>query len=162
MYTRNLSITKIKQYALEVFLAGYCTVILSVFLGGLFLLIIGQRRMLSARHWIDPPYSALPIFIAIACAFIFRRLTHRQPSVWVWVLPAIILAWNLFTWDRYPGQIYYWKDAWNNYFGSECGSSECLYELAVTGPFCCSVAYSIVAIFFRFRRSPKLLTGARS
>jgi hypothetical protein len=56
------------------------------------------------------------------------------------------LVWNLFTWGKYPGQIY-WTDVWDNFFGAGCGSSECLYELTVTAPVVCSLTYSIAAIF---------------
>jgi hypothetical protein len=31
---------------------------------------------------------------------------------------------------------------WNNFFGSDCGSSECLTEYRVTAPFYTSIAYS--------------------
>src|SRR5579872_6556820 len=95
------------------------------------MLILGRRRYSSAVPWIDSPYSHIPIIAAAGCAYFFRWRTRRQPSRWVWILPAVILVWNLFTWNKYPGQVY-WTDVWDNFFGSGCGSSECLYELTVT------------------------------
>ncbi len=36
----------------------------------------------------------------------------------------------------------YWPDVWDNFFGPNCGSSECLYENLVTTPFYASLAYT--------------------
>jgi hypothetical protein len=40
----------------------------------------------------------------------------------------------MLTW-RTGGFRPYWKDVWNNYFGLDCGGSECAYEFFVTVPF---------------------------
>jgi hypothetical protein len=151
--THNSPTAAIKRFAIEVFLAAYGSVIASFLLAMPLLLIFGTRSSPSLDRWFDAPYFAVPAVIAAAGAYFFYRRTRRQPNIWVWVLPTIILIWNLFTWDRYSGQIY-WKDVWDNFFGFDCGSSECLYELTVTGPCYCAVAYSLVAIILRVKNSP--------
>jgi uncharacterized protein YjlB len=47
---------------------------------------------------------------------------------WVWIIPALIVLGNLFTW-RARDYMSYWTDVWYNFFSSHCGSSECLCEL---------------------------------
>jgi hypothetical protein len=148
--TQDSPIEKIARYAKEVFLAAYGTGIVAMLLSMLVIFIGGPR--MSAARWIDPPYSPIAIIVSVGSAYFVRRRTHRRPNMWVWIFPAVILVYNLFTWGRYPGQINYWTDVWENFFGSGCGSSECLYELTVTAPVVCSVAYSIAAIFLRAKQ----------
>ena len=132
----------------EVLLGAYLPVILSVPVGMLLIVVFGPLRRHLVNLIVDPPFSPIPIIIALASAYFFRHRANRQPSVWIWILPSLILIWNLFTWDKYPGQVY-WNDVWNNFFGNQCGSSECLNEFLVTAPVCSSLAYSIFAIVLR-------------
>ncbi len=87
------------------------------------------------------PYFIFPIL----AAFVFGVLSHRYAQSlsarWVWVFPLTILLWSVLTW-RSGGFRPYWADVWNNYFGRDCGSSECAYELFVTAPAYTSLAYS--------------------
>jgi hypothetical protein len=116
--------------------------------------IAATTRNTSGGNWADhivdqgvlraaeEPYFVFPIL----AAFVFGVLSHRYSlslsALWVWVLPAAILLWNVFTW-RNGGYRPYWPDVWNNYFGSDCGSSECAYEFFVTAPFYTSLAYTL-------------------
>lgn len=150
-------IIKIVRYVAEVLLGAYVPVILGLPVG---IALAGLFQFLKwrlAMRMIDEPFFVLEIAIAIVCAIVFCKYTRRRPSTLVWIPVTIILIWSLFTWNTYPGQIPYWKDVWNNYFGRGCGSSECLYELTATAPFYCSVAYSLTGLFLRFKR----FSGAR-
>ncbi len=89
----------------------------------------------------NPPYYFTPILVALILGGISRHFFSTRSAAWVWILPLGILLWNTFTWET-GGYGTYWQGVWNNYFGSDCGSSECLYELFVTVPFYTSVAYS--------------------
>jgi len=87
------------------------------------------------------PYFMFPVIAGLAFGALSYRYSRSSSAAWVWVLPAIVLIWNVLTWKT-GGLSPYWPDVWNNYFGSDCGSSECLYELFVTMPFYTSLAYA--------------------
>jgi len=90
----------------------------------------------------DNPYFAGPVLTG----FIFGWTSHRffvsRTAAWVWIVPALVLAWNLVTWKSYS-PLPHWADVRANFFTSNCGDSDCLYELVVTGPFYTSVAYTV-------------------
>lgn len=88
------------------------------------------------------PYFALPVISAFFLGVLSHRYSRSSSAAWVWVLPTVVLIWNLFTWKT-GGFRPYWPDVWNNYFSSDCGSSECLYEIFVTAPFYTSLAYTL-------------------
>src|SRR5207244_2215740 len=83
------------------------------------------------KHWID---GALPSFVV--------QLFLSTSAPWVWLLPAMILAFNVATWKSHIARSNF-SDAWANYFTSDCGASECLYEILITAPFYTSVAYTV-------------------
>jgi hypothetical protein len=103
-----------------------------------------------ADHVVDQHFlraGGEPYFLApILAGFVLGALSHRffgtRSAAWVWALPSAILLWNILTWKN-GGYSPYWRDVWNNYFGADCGGSECMYELFVTAPFYTSVAYSL-------------------
>jgi hypothetical protein len=99
---------------------------------------LAQQRILNA---VEGPYFVFPILASCVFGALSRHYSRSIAARWVWVFPAIILIWNVFTW-RNGGYRPYWPDVWNNYFGSHCGSSECIYELFVTAPFYTSLAYT--------------------
>jgi hypothetical protein len=90
----------------------------------------------------EEPYFVFPILAAFGFGVLSHRYSLSRSALWVWVFPAVILLWNVFTW-RNGGFRPYWPDVWNNYFGSDCGSSECAYEFFVTAPFYTSLAYTL-------------------
>jgi hypothetical protein len=91
---------------------------------------------------VDQPYYPMLILAGFTLGSLNLLFFRTRTAVWVWVLPLCILLWNIFTWET-GGHAGYWQDVWANYFSSNCGSSECLYELFVTVPFYVSSAYSI-------------------
>jgi hypothetical protein len=117
-------------------------------------LVAAITKNTSGGNWVDhiaeqpilraagEPYFAFPVITSFVFGALSRRYSRSSSAAWVWVLPAIILVWNLFTWET-GGVGPYWPDVWNNYFGSDCGGSECVYELFVTAPFYTSLAYSL-------------------
>jgi hypothetical protein len=80
---------------------------------------LAQQRILNA---VEGPYFVFPILASCVFGALSRHYSRSIAARWVWVFPAIILIWN--------------------YFGSHCGSSECIYELFVTAPFYTSLAYT--------------------
>jgi ABC-type nitrate/sulfonate/bicarbonate transport system permease component len=96
----------------------------------------------SFFRWADR--TNLVIILSALGFGVFARRTRSRVAGFVWILPAVILVWNLLTW-RGAGALTavpYWEAVWNNYF-ADCGSSECLYKLFVTVPFYTSAAYSL-------------------
>jgi hypothetical protein len=95
-------------------------------------------------RWADKSNALFPIS-GLVLGFFSRRILRSRWGVWVWVLPLIVLAWNLLTWEGAgpPTTKVYWAHVWANYFSSACAGSECLYELFVTVPFYTSAAYSL-------------------
>jgi hypothetical protein len=117
-------------------------------------LVSAVTKNTSGGNWVDhiadqpllrvvgEPYFAFPVIAGFLLGVLSHRFFRSSSAAWVWVLPTIILVWNLFTW-RNGGYRAYWPDVWDNYFGSHCGSSECLYEVFVTAPFYTSLAYTL-------------------
>ncbi len=100
--------------------------------------VVQQRIFLL----LDEPYFIAPILAGLTLGLFGRRVFCSDVSKWVWVVPAALLLVGVATW-RNGGFRPYWQDVWNNYFGSKCGSSECLYEWLLTAPFYTSVAYTL-------------------
>jgi hypothetical protein len=113
--------------------------------GGNFIDHITQQRV---SMLLNQPYYVAPVLCALALGALSRRFVRPRWAAWVWVLPMIILLWNLLTWKGAgpPTTAVYWADVWADYFGSDCGGSECMYEVFVTVPFYTSAAYSLGAV----------------
>jgi hypothetical protein len=142
-------------YLKEVFLASIGATICGFILG----MLILPPLEVSAPKWFTgifgEPHFLLPILAA--CVFLYfnaRRKRLAWPSLWVWILPALWLAYGLATENTYyPGRGSWRIYVWNNFFGSHCGFTECIGEWLYTCPFYTSVVYSIVAWIMR-RKHP--------
>jgi hypothetical protein len=95
-----------------------------------------------SAHLLDQPYFVGPVIVGLVMGFLLHIWFQSRLGAWVWTFPALILIWNLFTWEPGPSRAY-WPDVWESYFSGQCGSSECLYEQFVTCPFYTSVAYAL-------------------
>ena len=73
--------------------------------------------------------------------FFFRKIPSRF-AFWVWLIPGFLLAWNVWSWNREMSQ---YNSTWDTYFGTNCGGTECLYQVFFTAPFYTAVFYSIGA-----------------
>jgi hypothetical protein len=93
---------------------------------------------------IGPSFS-LPILAGAVSGYLFtRRSNHTSAAYWVWCAPAMLLLWSVHGW-RLQAIDSSWKDIWDNFVGTHCATSECLYEL-VTATFLSSIAYAIAAV----------------
>ena len=92
----------------------------------------------------DNPYYAGPILMAFILGWVARRSESRS-AAWMWVLPTLSLVWNVMSWKSHS-PLPRWEDVRANFFTSNCGDSDCIYELLVTAPFYTSVAYSLGSI----------------
>lgn len=93
------------------------------------------------QYLTDNPYFAVQIVTAICLGFLSYRFFRSQATVWVWVVPATILVLSVVSSLLRAQEGVRW--VLNNYFGSACGSTECLYELFVTASFYTSLAYIV-------------------
>ena len=91
---------------------------------------------------VGQPYYLMLVLAGFILGALSRRFFRTRGAAGVWVLPLCILLWNIFTWKT-GGYGTYWQGVWDNYFGSNCPGSECLYEFFVTVPFYTSIAYSL-------------------
>jgi len=89
----------------------------------------------------DNPYFAGPILMAFILGWVARRSESRS-AAWMWVLPTVALVWNVMSWKSHS-PLPRWEDVRANFFTSNCGDSDCIYELLITAPFYTSVAYSL-------------------
>jgi len=103
------------------------------------------------RWGADNPYFGGPILVAFILGWISRRYFKSRVAAWVWVPMTLALLWNITTWRSYS-PLSHWGDVRANFFTSDCGDSDCLYEMLVTGPFYTSVAYSLGWIGKTFTR----------
>ena len=110
---------------------------------------------------VDNPYFLGPIVVAFVLGIFSNRVWKTNSAAWVWLLPTVILIWNLMAWKSYTSRSN-WADAWANYFGSDCGDSECLYAVFVTAPFYTSVAYSLGWIAMRVWRPARTIYTAKT
>ena len=106
---------------------------------------------------LNEPYYAGPVLCGFILGAIGRRFFRSRSALCVWIVPAVILLFHVLTWEGASSATgaAYWPDVWANYFGSDCGGSECLYEFFVTLPFFTSLAYTlgwVVANLWRGRR----------
>jgi hypothetical protein len=105
-------------------------------------------------HVVDQPFftwADRSNLVYVIAGFVLGGVSFRffrtKSAAWVWVLPSVVLVWNIFTWKN-GGYLPYWPDVWNNYFSSGAG----LYQLLVTVPFYTSVAYSLGWLAVRLSR----------
>src|ERR1700733_11574386 len=125
-------------------LIGVIVVLICVLIAGVLMGTISGGRIFESRifMFVNEPYFLAPIVAGFTFGFIGRRYFQSKIGAWVWVLPAAFLLIGISTWKN-GGFLPYWRDVWNNYFGSQCGAYECLYEWLLTAPFYTSVAYTI-------------------
>jgi hypothetical protein len=74
--------------------------------------------------------------------FAFETVPSKTAFL-AWIVPAGCLLWSVWSLQHTTGAH---DSTWNTYFGSDCGGSECLYQLLLTAPFYSSVFYSIGAL----------------
>jgi hypothetical protein len=87
---------------------------------------------------------AFPLTVALAAFFGWRinARTRTPLAALVFIVPLAAMIANLASF-RAEGSS--WRYIVDTFFTSHCGASDCMYELEVTVPLYCSIAYSIAA-----------------
>jgi hypothetical protein len=102
-------------------------------------------------HLMESPFWALGIIFAFSFGCIAYLLAKSSSSLFAWPVPALLLVWNLISWQSQSGS------SWQAFFVSGCAEG-CLYQRLVTAPFYAAVGYSfgalIVSAALTLRRAP--------
>jgi hypothetical protein len=88
------------------------------------------------------PVFPLDVAIAAGLGWWRNRRNRSVAAIFVFLIPLTAMLANLASF-RAEGNS--WRYILDTFFTSHCGNSDCLYELEVTAPFYCSIAYSIAA-----------------
>jgi hypothetical protein len=109
----------------------------------------GQQVSVSGRLLEEPFW--VPEIAAGFCAgwFFYKRLPSKI-ALMAWIAPAVFLGWSAWSWHQTASM---YDHTWETYFGSQCGGSDCIYQLFLTGPFYTSVAYSLAAAIEKIARA---------
>lgn len=113
--------------------------------GGLFL--AGLMTAITHRStFLDTPLNIGPIIAgAVFAALVTLKFGYRKTSVFVWLAGVLIFAVFLREWTN-EIQARRWGRIWDNFFGANCGATDCIDELLATAPLYASIAYSFTAV----------------
>jgi hypothetical protein len=144
------------RYPLESVAASYLTALLA------YIVESGLGLLLGDQHWIRAlvaPTFILPIAAgALAACVMGKRLSRA--SYFVGIIPLVLLLRALAEVIHAPYATH--AEVWNTMAGTDCSSSECLYEAFFSVPFVCALSYSVsAAVIQAFRRS-RIVSSAAS
>jgi hypothetical protein len=94
------------------------------------------------------PAWAPEILASLVVGWVAYKQLPSKLAFGSFAVPAVILFWNVFSWQRTFSQ---YNSTWSTFFGTDCGGSECLYQLSLTAPFYTAVAYSAGAVIAHIR-----------
>jgi hypothetical protein len=127
------------RYLLESAVAAYLSALLA------YLIQSGVLFFLGGRYWIRAaiaPTFLLPVAAGALAAYVTgKRLSKR--SYFVWCIPLALLCWAFLGVINAPYATR--SEVWDTMIGTDCSSSECLYEAFFSVPFVCSLSYSVSA-----------------
>lgn len=113
------------------------------------------QRSVVDRLAEDPGFGVVDIIALLGAYLVWRRITRHPESrlarggPYAWTVPAALLALSFLT-TGLPGPPD-WRDNLSQFFGTNCGNSDCLYEGFCTGPFYASVVYSLTLALLQRR-----------
>jgi hypothetical protein len=128
------------------YLVGFVASFLTV---GVLLLLHSDQGFISKV--IDGPVPLAAIIAGFWIGRLCNRWLPSRTALFSWIPPAVFLTWNAWVWQK---SMSIYDSTWDTYFGSNCGGSECLYQLFLTVPFYTALAYSAGALTTRKTRRP--------
>jgi hypothetical protein len=131
------------RYVVHSVLASYGAVILVVIIEYVVGLAIGpQNRFLD--FVVVGPTFLMPIVVGLGLGYRFGGSTRRYIARLVFAVPLIIAVYEVTSWSTHTYDGESWAKAlWDNFLGTNCGSSECLEEMLISAPLFSSLAYVI-------------------
>jgi hypothetical protein len=134
------------EYMAQMLFATACAIIsgfvIAMILDVIAMKIRGLPERGSFPDVFGEPYFIGPIALAFALGLWGRKRFRTTAGYFLWIVPALILLSSFLSWHSYS-HLGRWQDAWANFFGRDCGGSECFYEWTVTAPFYTSVVYTL-------------------
>lgn len=125
------------RYAVHVIVASYGVTILGE--------ILATRRL---ENYFFAPRFLFPIVAGLILGCIFGARLPKLPSRLLFIFPLAMMIWEVWVWLAEPGMtLHYLAD---NFVGTNCSSSECLGQIAVTSPLISSLTYSLGAEIARW------------
>lgn len=131
-----------RSHAVEILLVPFVGTMIT-FVAEIILELILPTRNRDGLFALSPVW-VVPAVVASIVAYLRNRRGLPISALFVWVLPAIVFYWAYLDLGQ-PGNPDH--HPWRELIGSDCGSSECLYQLFATTPLVFSVAYSLTSLF---------------
>jgi len=128
-----------RSYLLESVVAAYVSTLLA------YIAQSGLGILLGTRHWIKAlmaPTFLLPVAGGALAAYVMGKRLSKG-SYFVWCIPLALLCWAFLGVIKAPYATR--SEVWDTMIGTDCSSSECLYEAFFSVPFVCSFSYSVSA-----------------
>jgi hypothetical protein len=131
----------------ESVVATYASSILTYFLSFGLVLLSGRHR------WVDliltSPTFLLPAAAGAVLAYVLRNHISKA-SYFAWAVPGVLFVRAFLEVARSPYAT--GSNTWDTLLGTNCGSSECLYQALFTLPLVCGLSYSVSSVCIRTTR----------
>jgi hypothetical protein len=143
--TQGLGMVTVAKIVAESIVVGALGFVSTLAAGIILSALVGDCPYLD--YFIISPTFLLPAI----CGITFARLRKKADSVssWIW-LPSVVLTGCFFVSLRNTRGSS-WTYAASNFFGTNCGSTSCLYEFFVI-PSAVTLAYSATVTLIRYKR----------
>jgi uncharacterized membrane protein YoaK (UPF0700 family) len=115
--------------------------------------------LLGGQRWVEAliaPAFVLPITVGALAAYMMRKHLSKG-SYFVWIIPLALLLWALWAVINSPYSTP--TEIWGTMVGTDCGSSECLYEAFFTVPFVCAISYSLSSAVAKATMRPRSVSS---
>jgi hypothetical protein len=122
----------------------------------------GVWFLLGGQRWVEAliaPGFVLPISAGALAAYVMRKHLSKR-SYFVWIIPLASLLWAFWAVSNSPYSTR--TDVWDTMVGTDCGSSECVYEAIFTVPFVCAISYSLSSAVTRAITRPRAVSSPGS
>ena len=114
--------------------------------GGLVAVAVERGPLRALSHVLAEPLWLGPVLAAGVFGYIVAlRFGYRRASIFVWVIGVLNFGLQLQDSSAHIRRYGWDQSLWDEYFGRDCGDSECLSQLFATAPLYTSVAYSLAA-----------------
>jgi hypothetical protein len=112
-----------------------------------FLTALGMVWLFGDHRWYaaitDSPTFLLPILAGVLLAVALKNIIWKT-SYLAWIVPSLVLYRVILGLYRTPDASN--ATVWDTIIGTNCQSTECLYQTFFTGPAICGLAYSLACV----------------
>ena len=138
---------RVAIFCVHCFAAIIATTFVTMALGAVTSIVFGERTF--GLIFQGPLFFAF-LTVGFCSGLSINSGFKSNSAQWVWVVQLCFLAILMRDQFQSPGSQGVLHDIWFNYFGrSNCGGTECVYELFGTWPLFSSIGYSIGSLAAR-------------